>query len=130
MAAHRLFRDLGQADALDARMGAGEIFVDEVLAQADGVENLRAAIGLIGRDAHLGHHLEQAFVDRLDVALDDFLLVELLRQIVLHGDQRLEGEIGVDRFRAVAGQTGEMMHLARLAGLHAPARPRCASPCG
>ena len=118
MAAHRLFRDLGQAHALDARMRAGEVFVDEVLAQADGVENLRAAIGLIGRDAHLGHHLEQAFVDRLDVALDDFLLVELLRQIVLHGDQRLEGEIGIDRFRAVAGQTREMMHLARLAGLH------------
>ncbi len=117
VAAHGLFRDFGQADALDARVRAGEIFVDEVLAQADGVENLRAAIGLIGRDAHLGHHLEQAFVDRLDVALDDFLLVELLRQIVLHGDQRLEGEIGIDRFRAVAGQAREMMHLARLAGL-------------
>ena len=85
MAAHRLFRDLGQPYALNAGVGAGEVFVDEVLAQADGVENLRAAIGLIGRDAHLGHHLEQAFVDRLDVALDDFLLVELLRQLVLHG---------------------------------------------
>ena len=97
-------------------MRASEIFVDEILAQADRVENLRAAIGLIGGDAHLGHHLEQAFVDRLDVALDDFLLVELLRQIVLHGDQRLEGEIGIDRFRAVAGQTREMMHLARLSG--------------
>jgi len=88
------------------------------VAQADRVEYLRAAIGLIGGDAHLGHHLEQAFVDRLDVALDDFFLVELLRQIVLHGDQRLEREIGIDRFRAVAGQTGEVMHLARLAGLH------------
>ena len=118
VAAHRLFGDLGQPHAFDAGMGAGEILVDEVLAQADRVENLRAAIGLIGGDAHLRHHLEQAFVDRLDVALDDFLLVELLRQIVLHGDQRLEGEIGVDRFRAVAGQAGEMMHLARLAGFH------------
>ena len=84
--------------------------------QADRVENLRAAIGLVGRDAHLGHHLEQALADRLDVALDDFLVVELLRQVVLHRDQRLEGEIGIDRLRAVAGEAGEMMHLARLAG--------------
>ena len=86
--------------------------------QADRVENLRAAIGLIGRDAHLGHHLQQALVDRLDVALDDLLLVELLRQVVLHRDQRLEGEIGVDRLGAVAGEAGEVMHLARLAGFH------------
>jgi hypothetical protein len=28
--------------------------------QPDRVENLRAAIGLVGRDAHLGHHLEQS----------------------------------------------------------------------
>jgi hypothetical protein len=40
--------------------GAGEELVDEGLAQADRVENLRAAIGLVGGDAHLGHHLEQA----------------------------------------------------------------------
>ena len=118
VAAHRLFGDFGKTDALDAGVRAGEIFVDEVLAQADGVENLRAAIRLIGRDAHLGHHLEQALVDRLDVALDDLLLVELLRQLVLHADQRLEGEIGIDRFRAVAGEAREMMHLARLAGFH------------
>ena len=45
-----------------------------------------------------------------------FFLVELLRQIVLQGDQRLEGEIGIDRFGAVARQTREVMHLARLAG--------------
>ena len=117
MAAHGLLRDLGEADAFDARVRAGEILVDEVLAQADRVENLRAAIGLIGRDAHLGHHLEQALVDRLDVALDDLLVVELLRQLVLHRDQRLEGEIGIDRLGAVAGEAGEVMHFARLAGL-------------
>ena len=84
--------------------------------QADGVEDLRAAIGLVGRDAHLGHHLEQALADRLDVALDDFLVVELLRQLVLHRDEGLEREIGIDRLGAVAGEAGEVMHFARLAG--------------
>ena len=116
VAAHRLLGDLVEADALDAGGGAGEIGVDEFRLQPDRVENLRAAIGLIGGDAHLGHHLEQALVDRLDVALDDFLVVELLRQLALHRDQRLEGEIGIDRLGAVAGEAGEMMHLARLAG--------------
>ena len=35
----------------------------------------------------------------------------------MHAAQRIEGEIGVDRLRAVAGEAAEMMHLARLAGL-------------
>ena len=123
VAAHRLLGDLVQADAFDAGGGAGEIFGDEIGAQADRVEDLRAAIGLIGGDAHLGHHLEDALVDRLDVALDDLLLVELLRQIVLHGDQRLEREIGIDRLRAVAGEASEVVHLARLARFdHQPDR--------
>ena len=100
-----------------------KIFGDEIGLEADRVENLRAAIGLVGGDAHLGHHLEQALVDRLDVALDDLLLVELLRQVVLHRDQRLEGEIGIDRLGAVAGEAGEVVHLARLAGFdHEPDR--------
>jgi hypothetical protein len=76
----RFLGDLGQADALDAGRGAGEILVDEIGLQADRVEDLRAAIGLVGRDAHLGHHLEQALADRLDVALDDLVGVERRRQ--------------------------------------------------
>ena len=115
---HRLLGDLVEADALDPGRGAGEVVVDEIGLEPDRVENLRAAIGLIGRDAHLGHHLEQALVDRLDVALDDFLLVELAGQVGVHRDQRLEGEIGIDRFGAVAGEAAEVMHLARLGRFH------------
>src|SRR5262249_46211966 len=79
MPPHSLLGDLGKARALDAGRGAGEIFGDEVGLQADRVENLGSAIGLISRDAHLGHHFQQALIDRFDVALDDFLVVELLR---------------------------------------------------
>ena len=116
MPAHRLLGDLGKPHAFDARCGAGEIFRDEIRLEPDRVEDLRAAIGLIGGDAHLGHHLEDPLVDRFDVALEDLLLVELLRKIVLHRDQGLEREIGIDRLGAVAGETAEVMHLARLAG--------------
>ena len=58
-----------EADALDARGGAGEIFVDQLLVQADGLEDLRAAIALQGGDAHLREGLQQALVDGLDEVL-------------------------------------------------------------
>ena len=116
MAPYGLFGDLGKADALDAGVGAGEVLGDEIRLQSDGVEDLRAAIGLIGRDAHLRHDLEQALADRLDVTLDDVLVVERAGQAVLQRDHALEREIGVDGFRAVTGKTGEVVHFARLAG--------------
>ncbi len=115
MAACGFLGDLVETDALDPGMGAGEELLHELGLQADRVEDLRAAIGLIGRDAHLGHHLEQALADRLDVALDDLVVVERGRQPVLHRDQGLEREIGIDCFRAVAGEAGEVMHLTWLA---------------
>src|SRR6185312_13195311 len=74
VAADRLLGDLLQADALDGGRRTGEVGVDEVRAEADGVEDLRAAIRLIGRDAHLGRHLEDALADRLDVAMDELVL--------------------------------------------------------
>ena len=109
--------DLGETRALDRGRGAEEEFVDERPREADRVEDLRAAIGLVGRDAHLRHDLEQALVDRLDEALDDLVAADRLGQVLGHRGQRLEGEIGVDRLGAVAGETGEMMDLARFARL-------------
>ena len=58
-----------QADAFDARGGAGEVLVDQRLVQADGLEDLRAAVALQGRDAHLRDDLQQALVDGLLVVL-------------------------------------------------------------
>ena len=117
MPAHRLLGDLGQADPLDHGEGAEEEALDEGRRQANRVENLRPAIGLVGRDAHLGHHLEQPLVDRLDEAFDDLVFVDLLGQPLLHRRQRLEGEIRVDGLGAIAGEAAEMMDLAWLAGL-------------
>jgi hypothetical protein len=66
--------------------------------------------------------LSKPLADRLDVALDDFLLVDLLRQRIAQVEERREGEVRVDRFRAEAREAGEVMHLARAAGLdHEPA---------
>src|SRR3546814_1133018 len=54
-----------QADALDRACGAGEIFLHKGGVQAHGIENLRTAIGLVGGNAHLGHHLQNALAHGL-----------------------------------------------------------------
>jgi hypothetical protein len=66
---HFLGNDV-DADAADARRGVREVLVDERLAQADRFEDLCAAVALERGDAHLGHHLQHTFVERLDVVLD------------------------------------------------------------
>ncbi|MBK7742911.1 MAG: hypothetical protein IPI40_04150 [Betaproteobacteria bacterium] len=112
----RLLGDLEQADALDVARGAGEVLVDELALQPDRLEDLRAAVGLVGRDAHLGHHLVQALADRLDVAL-----LGLVGGDLGHPGgqrlQRLQREVGVDRLGTVARQQREVVDLARRAGL-------------
>ena len=66
----RFARQHIQPDAFDARCRAGEIFLHQRLVQADRLEDLRAAIALQRRDAHLREDLQQAFVDGLLVVLE------------------------------------------------------------
>ena len=113
----RLARDLLKSHALDPAIGAGEIFGDEIGFQAHGVENLRTAIGLIGGDAHLGHHLEDALAEGLDIAVRRLLKGQLPVEFRQHRVNRVEGQVRVDRLGAVAGQGAELMHLMGLAGL-------------
>ncbi len=118
MARHGFFGDFGQADTFDGGGGAEEIFLDEFRRQADGVENLRAAIGLVGGDAHLGHDLEDALTHRLDVAINDFIIRHFLREgaVLVHVEQGIESEVRVDRLRTITGQKAEMVDFARLTG--------------
>src|SRR5690606_36592690 len=117
MAADRLLAHFAQADTLDRRRRSGEVLVDELARQADRVEDLRAAIGLVGRDAHLGHDLLDALPDRLDVVLLDLLGGQFRELVLADLLQRIEREVGVHRLRAVAGERAEMVHFAGLAGL-------------
>ena len=61
-------REHVQPDAFDARRGAGEVLLDQLLVEPDGFEDLRAAIALQRGDAHLREGLQQALVDGLDVS--------------------------------------------------------------
>src|SRR5205823_4933727 len=88
-----LARDHVEPDALDARRGPGEVALDHLGVEADGLEDLRAPVALERRDAHLGHHLEDALVDRLHVVLDRGGGVHVLQDALgYHVAQGLEGE--------------------------------------
>src|SRR5690606_20079687 len=55
-----LRREDVQADAVERGGGAGEVAGDELAGQAEGLEDLRAAVGGDRGDPHLAHHLEHA----------------------------------------------------------------------
>src|SRR5438034_7250781 len=93
----RFLSDLPQPNPFDGRGRTGKVFLDESTGQSHGIEDLRAAIGLVGRDPHFGDDFEDALPDRLYVV--GLYLLGAERQVVLDADllERCKGEIGVDR---------------------------------
>ena len=113
-----------QADAADARCGPGEMLVNDVLADANSLEELGTVIALHGRHAHLGHDLDHALGGGLGEVPAGRLVVDSRQQSVAdHPVQRLEGQVGVDRTGAIADQQREVMHFPGFAGLDNEARP-------
>ena len=106
--------DLEQANALNVARGAGKIFVDQRVGEAHRFENLRAAVGLIGRNAHLRHHLVEPLADRLDEVLRRVARRQLRKPLVQMLD-RFQRQVRMDRFGAVAGEQRKMMNFARRA---------------
>ena len=95
--------------------------------EADGLEDLRAAVALQRRDAHLGHHLEDALVERLDVVQPGLLARHALDNPLRdHVVERLEREVRVDRAGAVADEQRDVVDFARIARLEEQraSRPR------
>ena len=118
VAAHGFLRHLGQADAIDGAACTGEVALEKARRQAHGIEDLGAAIGLVGRDAHLRHDLQDALVDGPDVAPLHFFLGQFLGQRRPQRQQRVEGEIRVYGLGAIARQQAEIVHPPGLAGFH------------
>ena len=119
VSADGLALDLLDADSADAGGRPREVAVNELLMKADGLEYLRAAVALEGRDAHLGHDLHDALEDGLDVVLLGGLVVGTVgvRPLAGHLGEGLEGDVWVDGARAVAEEEGYLSHVPRLAGL-------------
>ena len=107
-----------EPDAAQARRRAGEARVDHVLAEPDGLEDLRAGVGGDGGDAHLRHGLAHALAERLDQVLRGGRRVDA--GDVAAGGEVLDGghgQVRVDRGGAVAQQQRDVVHLAGVGGL-------------
>ena len=118
MALHGFSGNFGNAGAFNRGGGTGEVFLHKAGGKPNRIEDLRAAIGLISADAHLGHHLHHALANRLDEVLLHFIRLQLHIHPLADVLQRFKGKIGVYRFRAIAGQHAEMMHLPRFTRFH------------
>src|SRR5262249_17931632 len=112
-----LARDHIEADAADARGGAGEILVHELLVESDGLEDLGAAVALDGGDTHLGDGLQEALLDGLQVVLERLFKADVKGAAEDHAGERFDGEIGIHGARAIADEQGEVHDFAGLAAL-------------
>ncbi len=119
-----------------------EAGIDHLGAEAEGLEDLRAAIGREGRDPHLGQDLEQALfrrgaeleprlrrawpgrLARIPAAVVLALVRALVEQRVYRGNR----EPRVDRFGAVPDQRGVVMDVDRVARLGHQPHPRAQAP--
>jgi hypothetical protein len=107
-AAHLLL-ERPPAEAADAAGGAGEAALDDLVAEAEDLEDLAAAVAGHGRDAHLRHHLAQPGLERVDqVAL-------ALR--AAHLVHRCERQPGRHRVRAAADEHRQVVNVPAVARL-------------
>ena len=92
---------------------AGEVLVDDVPVDADGLERLRGGVGGDGGDAHLAHHLHHALAERVEVIAHGRGVFDAgefaFADEVLDG---LERQVRVDRRGAEADEHRDVMHLA------------------
>ena len=125
------FRQNIEANALHAACRTRETALYHVVGQSDGLENLRAFVGLQRRYAHLRHHFQHALGDAFLVGVYDVGIVcDVLgiRQITVakRVPQRLEGKVRIDGVGAETGQQTMMMHFAGFAGFHHQTHARAA----
>ncbi len=107
--------DVVQSDAADARRRAGEVFVDQLFAQTDGLEHLGTPETAHGRNADAAETFQQPFFQRGHIGADGLFgrLVLFQRRRFRHDAHGLQRRDGADRVRAESDQLGEMDDFAR-----------------
>mmetsp|Transcript_63844 Transcript_63844/g.76738 ORF Transcript_63844/g.76738 Transcript_63844/m.76738 type:complete len:279 (+) Transcript_63844:2154-2990(+) len=110
-----------EAGPLDARGGAREAAVDNLIGQPHCFKHLRAFVTLQRGDAHLGHDLEYPLAGGLAVIVDDLVVREgllgagLHQPLRVHFEQRLVGHMRADPVTAVPEEEGKVGHLLGIA---------------
>ena len=116
--ANGLFGNLEYAYAFHPAGRASEILVHGLAGQANRFKQLRAAVAHIGRHAHLGHDLGQAFANRLDVVVNRLVGTQVAAEVLVEVHQGFHRQVRVYRFSPKTCEHGEMVNLARRAGFH------------
>ncbi|EKD40313.1 MAG: hypothetical protein ACD_75C00096G0001, partial [uncultured bacterium] len=91
--------EIGKAGPFDPADHAGETEVGHFAGEPHRLEQLRAAVGGDGRDAHLREDLQQALIDSFAIVADSLTETDLEHPFI---DQLAEGfidQIGIDRGR-------------------------------
>mmetsp|Transcript_30320 Transcript_30320/g.87440 ORF Transcript_30320/g.87440 Transcript_30320/m.87440 type:complete len:328 (+) Transcript_30320:2602-3585(+) len=103
-----------EAHSVQHRAAAREALGDDLLAQSDGLEELRTLVALQAGDAHLRHDLEDAEVHGRAEVLDTLRQ----REVATPDSQEAEiAEVGEHRIGSEAQQRAEVVHLADISGL-------------
>ena len=125
----RLLGQHVEADARDAGGGAREVPVDQLPIETDGLEDLGPAVALQGGDPHLGHHLQDALVEGLDVVPDRLCMVDPGQDALAdHDVEGLERHPGIDGPGPVADEQAHVVDFPGVAGLDDQAAARAACP--
>ena len=107
MATAHFFGEDGEIGPLNAARGAAEAEIDHARGKAHGFEDLGALVGLKGRNAHLGHDLQEALRRALAVGGHDVVVALDVRRIIQEPvsarlPEGFEGQVGVDGVGAIA----------------------------
>ena len=109
------------------RLGVpAEAALDDASVEAEALEDLAAAIAGDGRDAHLGHDLEQALVGGLEIVVLGGVGVGIVLVRRAEGARAAQRQPRADRAGAVADQRGQVVHVPRVAGLDDQVHVACA----
>ena len=109
---HNALGDAREANARNAGWHAGEELIHQRAGEADRLEIHPAAIGGDDRDAHLGHHLQQALIHRLLILRHRLGQRQRAKQATAMAvGNALLRHIGVDGGGTRADQHGKAMHI-------------------
>jgi len=124
---HLLGEDV-ESDSPEGGGGAREVLLDQLVGEAECLEDLGAAVRHHGGDAHLGHHLEDALAERLDQVGHGLLLGDRHHALVDEPFRGLHREVGVHRGGTVADQQRHVVDLPHVAGLDDQRDARAGAP--
>ena len=118
MRAQGLLGHFKDTNALHHAGRTGKVFLDGGRVNANGLENLRATVGHVGRDAHFRHDLREPLANGLHIIGDGFFGTQFTLKVFVKVGNGLHGQVRMHSLGAVTRKHGKMMDLAGRACFH------------